>query len=93
MPTELDRHLEELKNDQFHRGDLEKLSHELRTKAFLSLVPQNPQFADGLKEVSLDLRQYVLRWAKNTPKKDEAISTLHDVRERLAQLIDNYGPQ
>jgi hypothetical protein len=91
MPAELDGHLEKLQNDQFHRRDLEKLAHELRTMAFKSLVPQHPQFAAGLKEISLDLRRHVLRWAKNTPRKDEAIGAVQDIRERLAQLIDKYG--
>ena len=90
MPAELDGHIERLQNDQFHRSDLEKLAHELRTMAFNSLVPQHPQFAAGLKEISLDLRRHVLRWAKNTPKKDEAICAVRDIRERLAQLIDKY---
>jgi hypothetical protein len=91
MPAELDGHLEKLQDDQFHRRDLEKLSHELRTMAFKSLVPQHPQFAAGLKEISLDLRRHVLQWAKNTPQKDEAIGAVRDIRERLAQLIDKYG--
>ncbi len=91
-PAELDGHLEKLQNHSFHRPDLEKLAHELRTMAFMSLVPQTPQFAAGLKEISLDLRRHVLRWAKNTPKKDEAIGAVRDIRERLAQLIDKYGP-
>ena len=60
--------------------------------AFKSLVPQHPQFDTGLKEISLDLRRHVLRWAKNTPKKKEAISMVRDIRERLAQLVDKYGP-
>jgi len=91
MPAELDGHLEKLQNDQFQRRDLEKLAHELRTMAFKSLVPQHPPFTAGLKEISLDLRRHVLRWAKNTPRKDEAIGAVQDIRERLAQLIDKYG--
>jgi hypothetical protein len=91
MPAELDGHLEKLQNDQFQRRDLEKLAHELRTMAFKSLVPQYPQFTAGLKEISLDLRRHVLRWAKNAPRKDEAIGAVQDIRERLAQLIDKYG--
>lgn len=91
MPAELDGHLEKLQDDQFHRPDLEKLAHELRIMAFKSLVPQHPQFTAGLQEISLDLRRHVLRWAKNTPKKDEAIGAVRDIRERLAQLIDKYG--
>ena len=59
--------------------------------AFKSLVPQHPQFAAGLKEISLDLRRHVLRWAKNTPRKDETIGAVRDIRERLTQLIDKYG--
>lgn len=92
MPAELDGHLEKLQDDQFHRSDLEKLAHELRSMAFKSLVPQHPQFDAGLKEISLDLRRHVLRWAKNTPEKEEAISMVLDIRERLAQLLDKYGP-
>ena len=91
MPAELDGHLERLQNNSFHRLDLEKLAYELRIMAFNSLVPQHPRFAAGLKEISLDWRRHVLRWAKNTPKKDEAMSAVRDVRERLAQLIDKYG--
>lgn len=91
MPAELDGHLEKLQDDQFHRSDLEKLAHELRTMAFKSLVPQHPQFDAGLKEISLDLRRHVLRWAKKTPRKDEAIGAVQDIRERLARLIDKYG--
>ena len=59
--------------------------------AFNSLVPQHPQFAAGLKEISLHLRQHVLRWAKSTPKKDEAVDSIRDIGERLAQLIDKYS--
>jgi hypothetical protein len=59
--------------------------------AFKSLVPQYPQFTAGLKEISLDLRRHDLRWAKNAPRKDEAIGAVQDIRERLAQLIDKYG--
>ena len=92
MPAELDGHLEKLQDDQFHRSDLEKLAHELRTMAFKSLVPQHPQFDAGLKEISLDLRRHVLRWAKNTPKKDEAICIVRDIRERFVLLLDEYGP-
>jgi hypothetical protein len=91
MPAELDRHLEKLQSDQFHRPDLEKLAYELRLMAFKPLVPQHPQFAAGLQEISLDLRRHVLRWAKNTPNKDEAINAVRNIRERLAQLIDKYG--
>ena len=92
MPAELDGHLEKLQDDQFRRSDLEKLAHELRTMAFKPLVLQHPQFDAGLKEISLDLRRHVLRWANNTPKNDEAISIVRDIRERLAQLLDKYGP-
>ncbi len=90
-PVELDGHLEDLRDDQFLRSDLEKLAHALRTMAFKSLVPQHPQFDVGLKKISLDLRRHVLRWAKNTPNKDEAISIVRDIRKRLAQLIDKYA--
>lgn len=91
MPSELDEHLENLENDKFQRKELEILAHELRTMAFKSLVPQNPQFDSGLKEISIDLRRHVLRCAKNTPKKEDAISSVRDIRERLAKLIDMYS--
>jgi hypothetical protein len=93
MPAELDRHLESLQNDQLRRLDLENLAHELRMMAFKTLIPQHPQFAAGLKGISLHLRQHVLQWAKNTPNKDEAISIVWDIRERLAQLLDKYSPR
>ena len=91
MPTELDGHVENLQNGQYHWLDLEKLSIELRKLAFSSLVPQHPQFVARLDEISLNLRRHVLRWAKDTPKKDEAIGAIRDIREQLAQLIDKYG--
>ena len=90
MPIELDEHLARLQKDQFHRPDLEQLAHGLRMIAFKPLVPQHPQFEAGLKEISLDLRRYVLRWAKDAPKKDEAIDAVQDIRDRLTQLIDKY---
>jgi hypothetical protein len=91
MPAELDEHIEGLQTGQLRRLDLEDLAYELRKLAFKSLAPQHPQFAIGLKEISLDFRQHVLRWAKNTPRKDEAISAVQDIRKRLGQLIDKYG--
>ncbi len=91
MLLELDEHLERIQKDKFQRNELEILALELRTMAFKSLVPQNPQFDSGLKEISLDLRLHVLRWAKNTPKKEDAISAVRDIRERLTKLIDKYG--
>ena len=91
MPAELDGHRESLQNGQFRRLDLENLAHELRTMAFYPLIRQHPQFVVKLEEISLHLRQHVLGWAKNTPKKDEAIDAIRDIGERLAQLIDKYG--
>ncbi len=90
MPAELDEHLESLQNDNFQRNKLEILSHELRTMAFKPLVPQHPQFVAGLKQISLDLRRYILRWAKNTPKNEDAINAVRDIREQLVKLIDKY---
>jgi hypothetical protein len=91
MPSELDSHIESLQNGQLRKTDLEALAHDLRMIAFLPLIPQHPQFAAGLKEISLDFRQLVLRWAKNHPKKDDAISAIQDIRDRLVQVIDKYG--
>lgn len=91
IPAELDGHLEKLQNGDLLRFDLEKLAHELRSMAFKSLVPQHPQFAIELKDISLDFRRYVLQWAKDTPKKVEAIEAVSDIRERLAQLINKYN--
>lgn len=91
-PVELDRHLAKLQNDQFARTDLENLARELRKIAFNHLVPQHPQFTTELNEISLDLRRFVLRWAKDTPKKDETIVAVKGIRERLGQLIDKYVP-
>lgn len=92
VPGKLDEHVKSLQNGQLRRVDLENLSYELRRLAFMSLVPQHPQFSAGLKEISLDLRHNVLRWAKNTPKKDEAIGIVQNINERLVQLIEKFDP-
>ncbi|MCB9078558.1 MAG: hypothetical protein H6631_13240 [Anaerolineaceae bacterium] len=91
IPAELDEYLENLQNGELHRLDLEKLAHELRLIAFKPLVPQHPHFTVELKEISLDFRLNILRWAKNTPKNVEAIEVVKDIRGRLAQLISKYG--
>jgi hypothetical protein len=91
MPAQLDEHLLGLENSQPPSLDLESLAHELRLAAFKPLIPQHPRFATGLKEISLDLRRHVLRWAKNTRNKDEAIRAVRDIRERLSELIAKYG--
>jgi hypothetical protein len=91
MPSKLDNHIESLQNAQLRKTDLEELAHDLRMTAFLSLLPQHPGFAAGLKEISLDFRRLVLRWAKNNPGKDEAISAVRNIRDRLSQLATKYG--
>ena len=91
IPSELDMHLESLQNGQLRKTDLEELAHELRMAAFLSLIPQHPQFAAGLWEISLAFRRFVLRWAKSNPKKDEVISAVRDIRDRLSLLVAKYG--
>jgi hypothetical protein len=92
MPSELDMHVESLQTGQLRISDLDALALEMRMSAFWSLIPQHPQFAAGLSEISLAFRRLVLRWAKNVPKKDEAVSSLRDVRDRLSQLMAKYGP-
>ena len=92
IPAELDEYLERLQNDQSHGDDLKKLAHELRMIAFHSLVPEHPQFAARLKDISLNLRRHVLWSAKNTPRKAVATSAVQDIREQLAQLIAKYIP-
>lgn len=92
MPSELNMHVESLQTGEFRNAELVTLAHEMRMSAFLKLIPQHPQFATGLSEISLDFRRLVLRWAKNKPKKDEAISAVRDVRDRLSQLVVKYSP-
>ena len=93
MPADLDGHIESLRNGQLRRVDLEELAHDLRMIAFNPLIPQQPQFADGLMEISLDFRRHVLRWAKATPKNKDAIGAVRDIRERLSQLLAKYAPR
>ena len=91
MPSELDSHIVFLQLRKTDLVDLETLAHDLRMTAFLSLIPQHPQFATGLDEISLDFRRLVLRWVRETPRSDEAIHAVRDIRARLARLIDKYG--
>jgi hypothetical protein len=60
--------------------------------AFTPLIPQHFQFATGLKEISLDIRRLVLRWAKDNPTTDAAIAALRDIRDRLSPLTRKYVP-
>jgi len=58
----------------------------------MPLIPQHPQFAVLMKEISLDFRRIFLRLGKKNLKNDEAIVALRDVRSRLWDLITKYGP-
>lgn len=90
--SELGKHIDYLQDGQYHRLDLEMAGNKLRDISFANLIPQHPGFSDGLNEISLDLRKRVLKWAKNNPKKDEAIAVLKDIRNRLGELLDRYAP-
>jgi hypothetical protein len=92
MPEELESHLKSLANNQPRYRELQTLSHELRLIAFTRLIPQHPRFGDELAEISLDLRRYLLHWAKNSPPPDEATAAVRDIHERLSRLIGRYAP-
>jgi len=90
--SDLDGHIQRLQNGELCNADLEKVSHRLRMTAFWPRVPQRPQFAAELDQISLDFRRLIIRWAKSEPKKDEQIAALAGIRDRIAQLIAKYTP-
>lgn len=91
IPEKLAEHLNNIQKDEFNRFDLEMLAYELRKISFKQVVPQHPQYSVGLREISLDFRRYVLRWARHTPDKTELIDSISDIRERLIKLNDKYN--
>jgi len=91
-PSKLDAEIQNLlQNGELRKSELERITVDLRKVALMPLIPEHPPFATGLNEISLDFRRLFLRWWKNDPTKDDAISALRDIRDRLSLLVAKYA--
>jgi hypothetical protein len=73
VPAELDAHIESFQGGELRLTDLGDLGTELRSAALKSLMPQHPQLSAGLNKIGFDSRRHTLRWAKNRPRRADAM--------------------
>src|SRR5205085_2476962 len=90
LPDQLDEHVRDIEADGYRRADLEKLTYGLRKRAFNQLLPQHHQFAVRIDEISLDMRKYMLCWARQAPSKEEMASAVRGTAETLRELVAKY---
>jgi hypothetical protein len=90
MPDQLNGFIEAIEANRKYQMDLEKLALDLRKMAFYPLIPEPPQFLGRVKTISLEMRKYGLKCAKQKPTTEDVIASIGKFRQELMDLIGKY---